>query len=79
MRPEFRPDHHPHPISAAEAKLRSLRRPQAPGCKRTLPASTQCEAGSMTALSRAPNVREHGFQMDHYPLQVGGDTYELAV
>ncbi len=23
-------------------------------------------AGSMTALSLAPNVREHGFQMHHY-------------
>ncbi len=35
-------------------------------CEHTLPASTQCEAGSKTALSRAPNVREHRFQMHHY-------------
>ena len=32
----------------------------------TLPASTSCEAGGMTALSQAPNVREHRFQMHHY-------------
>jgi hypothetical protein len=28
--------------------------------------STQCEAGSMSPLSLAPNVREHRFQMHHY-------------
>uniref|UniRef100_E1T9G9 Uncharacterized protein n=1 Tax=Burkholderia sp. (strain CCGE1003) TaxID=640512 RepID=E1T9G9_BURSG len=33
----------------------------------------------MTALSHGPNVRGHGFQMDHYLLQAGGPTYELAV
>jgi hypothetical protein len=33
----------------------------------------------MTALSLAPNVREHGFQMHHYRMQTGGPAYELAV
>jgi hypothetical protein len=32
-----------------------------------------------SALSRAPNVREHGFQMHHYHLQARGPAYELAV
>ena len=48
-------------------------------CKRTLPASTQCEAGSMTALSRAPNARGHGCQTHHRPLPTKGPTYKLAV
>ncbi|MGF6302254.1 hypothetical protein OKW42_005607 [Paraburkholderia sp. WC7.3d] len=36
-------------------------------------------AGRMTALSLPPNVREHGFQMHHYPFQARGPAYELAV
>jgi hypothetical protein len=32
----------------------------------TLPASTQCKAGCMTAVSLRPNVREPRFQMYHY-------------
>ena len=28
----------------------------------------------MTPLSLAPNVREHGFQMHHYPWQTTGPT-----
>jgi hypothetical protein len=43
-----------------------------------LPASTQCEAGSMTALSLRRNVRRDRFQMHHYPLQARGPAYELA-
>ena len=47
--------------------------------RRTLPASTQCEAGSMTALSRASNARGHRFQMHHDPLQARRPTSRLAV
>jgi hypothetical protein len=36
-------------------------------------------AGSMTALSLAPNVRGHGFQMHHYLTQTEVPAYELAV
>ena len=36
------------------------------GFTRTVPASAQREAGSMTPLSLARNVREHRFQMRHY-------------
>jgi hypothetical protein len=35
-------------------------------CMITLPASTQCEAGSMSALSLTSNVRGRRFQMHHY-------------
>ena len=48
-------------------------------CRRTLPASTQCKAGSMTALSRARSARGHGFQMHHDPLQARRPTSRLAV
>ncbi|MET3234319.1 UNVERIFIED_ORG: hypothetical protein ABIC54_006540 [Burkholderia sp. 1263] len=48
-------------------------------CRRTLPASTQCEAGRMTALSRASNARGHRFQMHHDPLQARGPASKLAV
>ena len=34
--------------------------------RQTLPASTECEAGSMSALSLTPNVRGRRFQMHHY-------------
>ena len=47
--------------------------------RRTLPASTQCEAGRMTALSRTPNGRGHRFQMHHCPLQARGPASKLAV
>jgi hypothetical protein len=47
--------------------------------KRTVPLSAAREAGSMTALSLTPNVREHGFQMHHYLLKTGGPAYGLAV
>jgi len=36
-------------------------------------------AGRMTALSLAPSVREHRFQMHHCLVQREGPTYELAV
>jgi hypothetical protein len=36
-------------------------------------------AGRMTALSLAPNAREHGFQMHHYLMQTEVPAYELAV
>ncbi|WP_233802387.1 hypothetical protein [Paraburkholderia sp. HP33-1] len=36
-------------------------------------------AGSMTALSLPPNVREHGCQMHHYLMQTEVPAYELAV
>jgi hypothetical protein len=36
-------------------------------------------AGSMTALSLALNVREHGFQMYHCLMQTEVPAYELAV
>jgi len=48
-------------------------------CKRTLPASTQCEAGNMTALSQAPNARGHGCLPRPYALRTGGPNYKLAV
>jgi len=44
----------------------------------TIPASTSCEAGGMTALSRVLNVRGDGFQMIHCrgcagdPVSIGG-------
>jgi len=61
------------------ACARRRRQSRAVGAKRTYPASTQCEAGGMTALSPVRSVREHRFQMHHCPLQVGGPTYKLAV
>ena len=49
-----------------------------PVLSHTLPASTECEAGGMTALSLGLNVRGDGFQMVHYrgcagdPLSISG-------
>ncbi|MFM0665891.1 hypothetical protein [Paraburkholderia sediminicola] len=39
--------------------------------RETIPTSTKCKSGSMTALSARPNARGHRFQMHHYRGCVG--------
>ena len=79
----MRPRHHQNNGLSAASPRRSRWPPrptnEAPSYKQTVPASAQREAGSMSALSLTPNVREHRFQMDHYTLQARDLTYKLAV